>query len=36
LAVVELLSKLTELTLPHRAQTAESEFLHPVCDSSHQ
>jgi hypothetical protein len=36
LAVVELVSKLTELALLLRAEAAESEFLHPVCDSSHQ
>jgi hypothetical protein len=36
LAPVELPSKLTELTLPLRAEAAESDLLHPVCDSSHQ
>src|SRR6202048_3958033 len=36
LAPVELLSKLTELTLPLRAEAAESDLLHPVCDSSQQ
>src|SRR2546421_4777760 len=36
LARVELLSKLTELTLPLRAEAAESDLLHPVCDSSQQ
>src|SRR5258706_14182838 len=36
LAPVELLSKLPELTLPLRAEAAESDLLHPVCDSSHQ
>jgi hypothetical protein len=36
LAPVELPSKLTELTLPLRAQAAESDLLHPVCDSSQQ
>src|SRR5215472_14994713 len=32
----ELLGKLAELALSLRAQTAESEFLHPICDSSQQ
>src|SRR5207237_4744950 len=36
LAAVALRSKLTELTLPLRAQAAESDLLHPVCDSSQQ
>ena len=36
MALVELLSKLTELALPLRAQAAESDFLHPVCDSPQQ
>src|ERR1700745_340746 len=36
LAAVELLSKLTELALPLRAEAAESNLLHPVCDSSEQ
>jgi hypothetical protein len=27
---------LTELTLPLRAEAAESDLLHPVCDSSQQ
>src|ERR1700745_1445997 len=36
LAPVELLSKLAELTLPLRAEAAESDLLHPVCDSSQQ
>src|SRR5580692_2165396 len=36
LALVEPLSKLTELTLPLRAEAAESDLLHPVSDSSHQ
>jgi hypothetical protein len=36
LALVELLSKFTELALPLRTEAAESDFLHPVCDSSHQ
>jgi len=36
LALVELLSKLTKLTLPLRAEAAESDLLHPVCDSSQQ
>src|ERR1700751_3104368 len=36
LAPVELLSKLTELTLPLRTEAAESDLLHPVCDSSQQ
>ena len=36
MAPVELLSKLTELTLPLRAEAAESDLLHPVCDSSQQ
>jgi hypothetical protein len=36
LARVELPSKLTELTLPLRAEAAESDLLHPVCDSSQQ
>src|SRR5712672_3565133 len=36
LAPVALLSKLTELTLPLRAEAAESDRLHPVCDSSQQ
>src|ERR1700745_1364681 len=36
LAPVELLSKLTELTLSLRAEAAESDLLHPVCDSSQQ
>src|SRR5271168_2952869 len=36
LALVELLSNLTELTLPRRAEAAESDLLHPVCDSSQQ
>ena len=35
-AVIELLSKSTKLALPLRAEAAESDFLHPVCDSSHQ
>src|SRR3954447_24192430 len=37
LAPVELLSKLTELTLPLRAQAAKSDLLHPdatACSSS--
>src|SRR5271167_1705683 len=33
---LELLCNLAELALPPRAQPARSEFLHPVCDSSHQ
>ena len=36
MARVELLNKLTELTLPLRAEAAESDLLHPVCDSSQQ
>src|SRR6202023_494094 len=36
LALVELLSKLTKLTLPLRAEAAESDLLHPVSDSSQQ
>src|ERR1700726_5332385 len=36
LAPVELLSKLTELTLPLRTEAAESDLLHPACDSSQQ
>jgi hypothetical protein len=36
LALVEVLSKLTELALPLRAEPAESDLLHPVCDSSPQ
>jgi hypothetical protein len=36
LAVVELLSKLTELALPLRTEAAENDLLHPVCDSSQQ
>ena len=31
-----MLSKLTELALLLRAEPAESDFLHPVCDSSQQ
>ena len=34
--LVELLCNLAELTLPLRAEAAESHFLHPVCDSSYQ
>ena len=33
---MRLLSKLTELTLSLRAEAAESDLLHPVCDSSQQ
>jgi hypothetical protein len=36
LAVVELVSKLTELALPLRAEAAETDLLHPVCNSSQQ
>ena len=32
----ELLCNLAELALAPRAQPAKSDFLHPVCDSSHQ
>jgi hypothetical protein len=32
----ELLCKLAEPALPLRAEAAKSDFLHPVCDSSHQ
>ena len=35
-AAAGLLSKLAELTLPLRAEAAESDLLHPVCDSSQQ
>src|SRR5215831_4009093 len=35
-ALFELLGKLAELALPLWAHTAESEFLHPVCDGSQQ
>src|SRR5215472_13501854 len=35
-ALFELLGKLAELALPLWAQTAESQFLHPVCDGSQQ
>src|SRR5262249_30018349 len=35
-ALFELLGKLAELALPFWAQTAGSEFLHPVCDSSQE
>jgi hypothetical protein len=31
-----LLCNLAELALPPRAEPARSDFLHPVCDSSHQ
>ena len=34
--LVELLHKLAKPSLPLRTQAAESEFLHPVCDSSYQ
>jgi len=34
--LLELLRNLVELALPPRAQPAKSDFLHPVCDSSHQ
>src|SRR5205823_5400883 len=33
---LELLCNLAELALAPRAQPAKSDFLHPVCDSSHQ
>src|SRR5438105_12238911 len=33
---LELLCNLAELALLPRAQPAKSDFLHPVCDSSHQ
>jgi hypothetical protein len=36
LAVVELVSKLTQLALPLRTEAAENDLLHPVCDSSQQ
>src|SRR4029077_10350474 len=36
LAAVELLSKLTELTLPLRGEAAQVDFLHRVCNSSQQ
>src|SRR5262249_41792411 len=35
-ALFELPGKLAELALPLRAQAAESEFLHPVRDGSHE
>jgi hypothetical protein len=34
--LLQLLCNLAELALPPRAQPAKSDFLHPVCDSSHQ
>jgi hypothetical protein len=36
LALFEVLSKLTELAPPLQTEPAESDFLHPVCDSSQQ
>src|SRR3974377_2314937 len=35
-ALFELPGKLAQLALPLRAQAAESEFLHPVRDGSHE
>ena len=35
-ALLEVLRKFAELALPFRAKAAESNFLHPVCDSSYQ
>src|SRR5215831_8849904 len=35
-ALFELLGKLAEPALPLWAHTAESQFLHPVCDGSQQ
>src|SRR5262249_53481846 len=35
-ALFELLGQLAELALPLRAQPAESEFLHPVRDGTHE
>jgi hypothetical protein len=34
--LLELLCNLVELALPPRAQPAQGDFLHAVCDSSHQ
>jgi hypothetical protein len=34
--LIELLYNLAELALPLRAEPAKSDFLHPVCDRSHQ
>jgi hypothetical protein len=34
--LVELLRNLAKLALPLRAEAAESNFPHPVCDSSYQ
>jgi hypothetical protein len=34
--LLELLCNLADLALAPRTQPAKSDFLHPVCDSSHQ
>src|SRR5882757_6726511 len=34
--LLELLCNLAELALPPRAEAAQGDFLHPICDSSHQ